>query len=669
MPEQEFEIYLSLLGKLLKLSPAQKAAISDEFRDHLEERLASLIQSGMSRQEAIRVAMDEFGDVNGLAIDLTRASRTPLRTVAIRSTIVASIMAVAIVGWITLFVPEHRIAAPPSVQADQNAPAAKTIVTATTDSLNVKDEQLFPEFLTKQTDVNFEDTPLQEACRKLESIHGIPVVLQKSGLDDAGVSVDCPVTLKLTGLTFEEVLNHLTRKLDITWQVHGGLVQITTREKQKYLTRQYDLHNLAHMGHKLGILMNALMQMTGDESCLWEQTDGEGGTMSPVGKTLVVRQSFKTHQKIAKLLKTIESLNQPVVMLDLCSNRDRLMKALGEQSSIDVVDAQLQDVIQSLAERHGIPILIDERSLSEQGVDSKTPLTLNLKDRSLATIFEFLFDDLHLTYQLRDGVVMISSETIPRKDMMVVAYNVGDLISTSVSSGQLMQAILQSVNDDQWEIINGEGGTMTMMNTGNVLLIKQTDRAHAKINEIFNQLRKNKHDPDIAANDSSTPEPKMITKDYRMPKDVAANLMTALPKLVSPGKWTDTGREDSPTIEMIASKPVIENVQGLVSGGSDEVRVLSATTNSSKNPDKNDADGSKQVQSIVSRPRSSLVIRQTPEIHRQIRDFLQKLNVDFVEGTPFQKADGFTDGLRVFQGGLGGMGGGMGGTGGGGFGG
>ena len=33
MPEQEFEIYLALLSKLLRLSPTQKAAISDELRD------------------------------------------------------------------------------------------------------------------------------------------------------------------------------------------------------------------------------------------------------------------------------------------------------------------------------------------------------------------------------------------------------------------------------------------------------------------------------------------------------------------------------------------------------------------------------------------------------------------------------------------------------------
>ena len=42
MSEHEFEIYLSLLSRLVKLTPDQTAAIADELRDHLEEILVGL---------------------------------------------------------------------------------------------------------------------------------------------------------------------------------------------------------------------------------------------------------------------------------------------------------------------------------------------------------------------------------------------------------------------------------------------------------------------------------------------------------------------------------------------------------------------------------------------------------------------------------------------------
>ena len=39
MSEHEFELYLRLLGKFLRLTPGQEADVADELRDHLEARL------------------------------------------------------------------------------------------------------------------------------------------------------------------------------------------------------------------------------------------------------------------------------------------------------------------------------------------------------------------------------------------------------------------------------------------------------------------------------------------------------------------------------------------------------------------------------------------------------------------------------------------------------
>jgi hypothetical protein len=39
MSEQEFDLYLKLLAKCLRLTSGQREQIADELRDHLEERL------------------------------------------------------------------------------------------------------------------------------------------------------------------------------------------------------------------------------------------------------------------------------------------------------------------------------------------------------------------------------------------------------------------------------------------------------------------------------------------------------------------------------------------------------------------------------------------------------------------------------------------------------
>ncbi|MEM8782346.1 MAG: permease prefix domain 1-containing protein [Planctomycetota bacterium] len=75
MSQQEFEHYLSLLARMLRLTPSQRDAIADELRTHLEERLDELQQEGHDRDEAIRLALDEFGDANALAADFALTAR------------------------------------------------------------------------------------------------------------------------------------------------------------------------------------------------------------------------------------------------------------------------------------------------------------------------------------------------------------------------------------------------------------------------------------------------------------------------------------------------------------------------------------------------------------------------------------------------------------------
>ncbi len=57
MSEREFEIYLSLLSRFLRLKPDQRGEIADELRDHLAERLEELTAEGLSREEAIQRAL------------------------------------------------------------------------------------------------------------------------------------------------------------------------------------------------------------------------------------------------------------------------------------------------------------------------------------------------------------------------------------------------------------------------------------------------------------------------------------------------------------------------------------------------------------------------------------------------------------------------------------
>ena len=666
MPEQEFEIYLTLLSRLLRLNPAQKAAISDELRDHLEERLETLIQEGASREQAIKAAMEEFGDVTGLALDLTKASRTPLRKIAVRSTIAVSAFAVLIVGWLTFFVPEHRIAAPHVVHADQPKTVeeqAKNVVVldARAEISGLQDDELFPEFLAASTTVQFEDVPLHEACRFLEATHKVPVALHRSALADFGLDADLPVNLNLKEISFEEVLNQLTRKSGLAWHVDGGLVQISTTEQEesRYLTRQYDLSELVARGHNVKTILQILRMDTEK----WQDVDGEGGTSAVVGESLIVSQTYHDQRRISLALAVINQPPESASLVGKCTGRDTLLAALQTPTSIDVDDIPLRSVIEMLTKSSAIQMIIDDKSLHDEGIDSNTPVTLHRHNRPLGKLLDDLLDELHLTYQLRDGVIQLTTPAFAESDLKMVAYNVQDLMVSSELFSQLQKAILQTTHG-KWGAIDGEGGTLAHTDVGGILFVKQTDKVQAEVRSLIEQLQRTwkGRAPDeekMAANAQAT----MIIKTYRMPKEFAADMLNILPKFVAPDTWK-MGVPDGPIIEFVSSKPEHEKVDGLVTGGPNEIQVLNTNTASAANPAALKPGATSNVSSVVIRPRSSLIIRQTPEVHQQIQKFLTSLDVAFEVGSIHQTGgsgvSGFGNGGGGFGGGFGG-GGGMGG--------
>ena len=137
MSQQEFELYLKRLSRGLRLTSRQRAQISDEMRDHLEERLEELADAGVPRDQAVLLALDEFGDASVLAGRLTKIARLKRRRFLTRLSL--SSVALLVVVFFTAFAlrPEERpVESPPQVLAENqpqptaaaNAPAetAKT---------------------------------------------------------------------------------------------------------------------------------------------------------------------------------------------------------------------------------------------------------------------------------------------------------------------------------------------------------------------------------------------------------------------------------------------------------------------------------------------------------------------------------------------------------------
>ena len=105
MSDQEFEAYLRLLGRFLRLSDEQRRSIGRELRAHMEERLEELLERGYKREEAIEAILDEFGDAAALGSEFGRIG---LRRKWIMRTTAGMVAAAGLVLVVSFLMPENR---------------------------------------------------------------------------------------------------------------------------------------------------------------------------------------------------------------------------------------------------------------------------------------------------------------------------------------------------------------------------------------------------------------------------------------------------------------------------------------------------------------------------------------------------------------------------------
>ncbi|MDA1017569.1 MAG: permease prefix domain 1-containing protein [Planctomycetota bacterium] len=288
MPEHEFEIYLSVLSRLVKLSPDQKASIADELRDHLEERFTELVRSGHERDVAIRQALDEFGDASGLALDLTTVSKKRIPRWVIRSTAFTATVAMLALAWVFLFAPPDMIPNAPGIAAGQGgkkpAPsenveqAVPVVAKAATRSakliLDEGPDDLAAEFLAKPIVLEFVDTPLKDVAQQIGKWFGVPVIIDQNALNDNGIPLDEPITLSVGttpitkpenikrddqgnlvlpkgvwALPLSDVLSIMLDQHGMTWYVEDGILHLTTKDHLSEIqqTRTYDVVSILNV--------------------------------------------------------------------------------------------------------------------------------------------------------------------------------------------------------------------------------------------------------------------------------------------------------------------------------------------------------------------------------------------------------------------------------------
>ncbi|MEZ6049431.1 MAG: permease prefix domain 1-containing protein [Planctomycetaceae bacterium] len=332
MPEHEFELYLSLLSRFLKLNPQQREEIAEELRGHLEMRLEDLAKEGHTREEAIRIALDEMGDAGELAKHFSTIAKSRRRNLIMRFTVG---MAVALAFGLVLFTafwnePERpqgsaELLAQRSELAEEELPAQevtptseKFVLAEKTKVFESEELKLWEERLSREIQLDVEGLSLEEALQQVEDQGGFMIVVHHSVTDTADLG-SIEMERNYGGLPLRNILNLILGPSELTYAPREGVLFIISREEAKsdpdqLQIRMYDCRDFlvattpiknrndvrysSELAQKMKHLMSLVMEYQGE----WEITGAGAGSIQAMNGILIIKQTSSTHNAIERFL-------------------------------------------------------------------------------------------------------------------------------------------------------------------------------------------------------------------------------------------------------------------------------------------------------------------------------------------------------------------------------
>ena len=612
--------------------------------------------------------------------------------------------AVAAVGWMAIVGDSNRVAGQNAPRAEEGSQAAQKAQAASVDDVDerqaVESAPEGPETgrsdganawaavgaavrrresdreieaaLAKRVSFNFKQKQLRHVLSELARSGSFPLWIDERALEDIRASADDVLTGQLDGVTIRQALDRVLSGRGLTWLIHDEILRITTYEEaeQVWTTQVYDVGPLLDYAERHAeqprddvLLGKQFSQRPWDvwpykfapEDWVveiaeaftpgpWQVIDGTGGSVTSLPETLVVRQTDRVQSELASLLDALVAAtrgdlkhgSREVRHARYPVEADRqIHAALERKVSLDFQEMPLKSAAAEIAQRMNATIIIDDKALQDNDVGDPL-IQLNVENVTWRSAIDLLLKPHGLTAVVQDGAVQFTSPDEAAAHLFTTVYDVRDLADRRFGGERLVNPV-QNETSGPWEEIDGNGGAAAIPVHG-ILLVRQTQRVHDEIAMLLADLREHALKPEPPA------APKPV--EDQDPNAVVTRFYPIDPLLATAVAHESAG-EDPPAVRR----------------GRPTRTALERTIKEFVAPD-TWRDAGHGGTGVLEKVNDVLVVDQTAAVHRELRDFLDRLeNAAAVAAAPQGlQLQGFSGGL-----GSGGIGGGFGGGAGGGF--
>ena len=352
-----------------------------------------------------------------------------------------------------------------------------------------------------KVDLEFRDTPLNEALEFLADRGGFPVQIDKQAFEEDRIAVDHPITEVAPQATIEQVLLWILEPSGLAWVIENETLKVTTEiEADDHLvTRSYDVKWLLDLdrgpradeptvdtggcqtgGNEWHWLVGTILEVTRGP---WLETDGVGGTLSIHAGVLTVSNTIVVQDQVNTLLRSLKAFADGKAEAGAIAIRpatyplaadQAIVAALVQKSDFKYSDTPLSDVVADLGRRMKIHARIDVPALTENGIQPGQAITIDVRNVTYASLLKLILKPHGVIAIAEWGALTITSEIVADEKVYPQAYDVGDLVSNN-DFDALIELIAEATSGPWWDR-GGTGGSVAVAEPLGVLVFLHVER-------------------------------------------------------------------------------------------------------------------------------------------------------------------------------------------------
>ena len=119
----------------------------------------------------------------------------------------------------------------------------------------------------------------------------------------------------------------------------------------------------------------------------------------------------------------------------------RIYAALDTIVDVNFQEAPLRDVIDALASKAQIPIILDEKALTESGIGTDTPVSIEAKQISFKAALKIFLGNLDLMFLVRDEVLQITTPDFAWRRQSTCLFNIAEIADSPEKIEQLTKIL------------------------------------------------------------------------------------------------------------------------------------------------------------------------------------------------------------------------------------